>query len=113
MFGRRIFHEEWADDGDAFVRALSLSHEKEQKLASGGWPLCQRRILFIELIDYPLSELGSFFETDISTDNGFSEIWLADFTIVEAHGRVRLFALVHSEGANLRLPEIELGKPNG
>jgi hypothetical protein len=38
---------------------------------------------------------------------------LADFRIGDAYDRVRLFALVHPEGANLQLPTIELGKPYG
>jgi len=112
MSDQRIYDHEWARDDDALLRLLGLIHQKESKLESGRWPECSRRILFIQLVDYPLSELEAF-ETDIPNENGFSEMWLADFTILPIYGRVVLHPITHPLGSELVMLKPELGKPYG
>lgn len=103
---------QWACDDDVLFRLLALVGQKEAKLISGRWQECERRILFIQLEDYPLSGLN-FFETDTPDANGFNEVWLADFTILSTYGRVALHPIIHPLGSGLIVQKPELGKPYG
>jgi hypothetical protein len=83
-------------DTDAWWRLLELMHQKDQKLPSGRWFQCERRIiLVIILIDAAIGGVTAGTETDRPKEDGFDEVWLADYTQVEAFGGVDLFAIVH------------------
>jgi hypothetical protein len=83
------------NDTDAFWRLLDLLHQKDQKLTSGAWPQCERKILVVMLIDAPLDSIAHGIETDRPNEDGFNEVWLADHTQVEAFGGVDIYAVVH------------------
>jgi len=96
MFVRRyIEKQDWVSDEDAFWRILELLAKKDTKLKNGNWPQCERKILVIQLVDYPLSELLPNCTTDKPHDQSFSEIWFADYTITDMYGGVDLFPIVH------------------
>lgn len=98
MFWQRAIEKrEWAEDEDAFWRILELLHAKTEKLSTGSWPECERKILVIQLVDYPLSELQHTIETDVPDGTGFSEVWLADYSIIDMYGGVDLFPVTHPE----------------
>ena len=98
MFWKRaIKKREWADDTDAFWRILHLLAGKAEKLPKGNWPGCERKILVIQLVDYPLSELMHSIDTDLPDGRDFSEILLADYTILDMYGGVDLFPIAHPE----------------
>jgi hypothetical protein len=82
-------------DTDAWWRLLELMHQKDQKLQSGRWPQCERKILVIILVDAAIGAITAGTETDRPNEDGFDEVWLADYTQVEAFGAVDLFAIVH------------------
>ena len=93
---RRISPPEPADH-HAWWRLLDLMHRKNQTLTKGRWPKCERKILVIILIDTSLEAVTAGTDTDTPSEGGFSEVWLADYTQVEAFGAVDLFAVVHPE----------------
>ena len=96
MSVRRILEKrEWATDEDAFWRIIELLGTKNAKLDMGNWPHCERKILVIQLVDYPLSELLPNCTTDKPDERSFSEIWLADYTIIYVYGGVDLYPIVH------------------
>lgn len=82
-------------DMDAYFRALELLSKKQSTLTKGNWHLCQRKILVVMLVDTTIEDLG--FVTDLPEEGGFDEVWLADYSQVEAYGDVDIFALVHGE----------------
>lgn len=96
MFWKRaIEKEEWASHEDAFWRIIGLMANKTEKLGKGNWPTCERKILVIQMVDYPLSELLPNAETDQPDGTDFSEVWLADYSILDMYGDVDLFPIVH------------------
>ncbi|MCA1376995.1 MULTISPECIES: hypothetical protein [unclassified Bradyrhizobium] len=82
-------------DHDAWWRLLGLLNAKEMTLTRGQWSRCERKILVVMLIDTSLDQLGWGFDTEEPTSEGFTEIWLADHTQVDAFGAVDLLAVVH------------------
>jgi len=74
--------------------------EKEKKRREQDWTLPESAILVVELTDIPLFEIRNcitpVFLPDLY-DTGFIEIWLADFTGLEAYDNVELFC-VRPEG---------------
>lgn len=69
---------------------------KEEKRVSEGWKVPHRTILVLELTDIPLSDLTKYLDKDCFpdlSDLGFKEVWLADYTLVEAHDEIELFGL--------------------
>lgn len=88
-----INHKEYMDDltaQDKIYEAL----EKKKGLGS------DKVILVLQLFDCPLSELITFLNENLRDDfasYGFAEIWLADYTGLEAYGDIELFCLHPSE----------------
>lgn len=98
MFWQRyIERRDMARDDDAFWRILGLIAAKSAKLASGRWPSCQRKLLVIQLVDYPLEQLVGITDTEKPSPGDFTEIWLADYSIVDMFGGVDLLPVVHPE----------------
>jgi hypothetical protein len=64
-------------------------------LAKGRWSECERKILVIVLVNASIEAVGLGTDTDTPDEGGFDEIWLADYTQVEAFGAVDQVAIVH------------------
>jgi hypothetical protein len=80
---------------DAWWRLLELTQQKKELLTKGRWPECQRKILVVMLIDATIDEVAAETDTDRPEAGGFDEIWLADYSQVEAFRAVDLFAVAH------------------
>ncbi len=93
---RQIFQPE-PDDADAWWKLLELMHSKDKKLNKGIWPQCERKILVVVLVDTSIEAIAAGSDTDTPGKHGFDEIWLADYTQVDAFGAVDLFAVVHAD----------------
>jgi hypothetical protein len=83
------------DDPEAWWRLLELIHKKTKKLTKCDWPKCNRKILVVMSIDASIDSFDGATETDKPDDEGFDEIWLADFTQFEVFGAVDILAVVH------------------
>lgn len=93
---RRISPPEPADP-DAWWRLLELLHKKDQTLTKGRWPDCERKLLVVILVDASIDAVAAGTDTDRPDEDGFDEVWLADYTQVEAFGAADLFAIVHPD----------------
>jgi len=93
---RRIFPPE-PHDSDAWWRLLELMHEKDLTLKKGHWHQCERKILVVVLVDTSIEAIATGTDTDTPREEGFDEVWLADYTQAEPFGAVDLFAGVHPE----------------
>lgn len=71
--------------------------EKDVKRQARGWRLPEAAILVIQVMDTDVEELEAFFaHADIEDDFkgfGFTEIWIANHTSIEAYRGVTLFGL--------------------
>jgi hypothetical protein len=83
------------------------------------WQLPDSSILVLSTSDCPISEFAAFLDTDsqeelqeICQQSGFSEIWFADHTEVEAYGSIELFGLFPKEFWGHH-PNHSRGKPYG
>jgi hypothetical protein len=90
--------------------------DKEQKRRSGHWRTPKSTILVIELLDYKFDSLAwagkiSFFSD--YADTGFLEIWLADYSTLEAYGEVRLIGLFPPRYRGVHHQPAFEGKPYG
>jgi len=76
------------------IRTTLLSKEEKRKESS--WQLPERTILILELVDIPLNELLPWLKPDAFpdlADTGFLEVWLVDYTGLEAYDNVEIFCL--------------------
>lgn len=86
-----------ADTQETLERIFELLEEKDKKRSRnyGNW--ADKTILVLQLCDCSLSSLQLFITDDMRKDflgYGFIEVWLADYTEIEAYGDVELFGLV-------------------
>jgi hypothetical protein len=82
--------------GQPLFDALSIFEtiwKKEAKRDGSGWRLEENTILVVQLMDYPLKSLKIHFDRTPLTGHGFKEIWLADYSGIEAYGNIELFGL--------------------
>lgn len=92
----------------------TLIYTKEEKRKSKDWKLSERTILIVQLQESPLWEIAGSLTEELFPDlpeYGFSEIWLADFSEIDAYNNIELFCLFppHMEGYYKR----PLQKPYG
>jgi len=84
------------NDFDLLAAVQNIVDQKAKKRGEGNWRLPSNSILVIKLIDYTFM-FPNWFKTDCLAadyaDAGFSEIWLADHTQLDAYGAVRLIGL--------------------
>ncbi len=76
--------------------------DKERKRNQPDWRLPEATILLIELWDIPLAHIQLDITPQTLPDlysTGFAEIWLADFTGLEAYDNVELFCIRPEEWA--------------
>lgn len=83
--------------GDAVIAVGAAIWRKARKLTEPDWQLPQSSILVVSIPDSPLSEIGCRFDSSLRhefAEAGFSEIWLADHSGMEAFGCIELYGLV-------------------
>ena len=97
-----VFHDKFVNNNNNLHPTESISiiqyllHAKEKKRESNGWGLPEETILIIQLKESPLWEMANTLTGDFFPDipmYGFCEIWLADFSEIEAYNNVELFCL--------------------
>ena len=95
-----IFHRiEYMDGEDALETLYYLIDKKDKKRQQSDWILSNNTILVLQFFDCPISALN-FIDDSLKNDFksfGFDEIWIADYTGVEAYGDIELFCLYPSE----------------
>ncbi|HIJ53225.1 MAG TPA: hypothetical protein HPP66_08735 [Planctomycetes bacterium] len=104
-----------ADAQDTLDRIFALIEKKDKTRSTnyGNW--ADKTILVLQLRDCSVWSLRPFLD-DIREDfsgYGFVEIWLADYTEIEAYGDVELFGLVPSKWWGYHRRENPYRKPYG
>lgn len=105
-----------ADAQDTLDRIFALIEKKDiaRSTTYGNW--ADKTILVLQLCDCSLWSLRHFLTDDIRDDfsgYGFVEIWLADYTEIEAYGDVELFGLFPAKWWGYHQRENPLRKPYG
>lgn len=76
------------------IQQLIISKDKARN--NPDWKFSEATILILELVDIPLANIKHFlsevFIPEISL-NGFEEIWLVDFSEIQAYGSIEMFCL--------------------
>jgi hypothetical protein len=106
--------KEYMDGDDAAFEVQAAVTRKAAKRAEEDWQLPDSSILVLSIPDCPISDLNYFLEAYCRNefeDSGFTEIWLADHSEMEAYGAIELFCLHPAEwwGHYVR----DRGKPYG
>ena len=104
-----------ADPQETMERIFQLLEDKDKKRSKnyGNW--ADKTILVLQLRDCSLCSLRLFLD-DIREDfsgYGFVEIWLADYTEIEAYGDVELFGLIPAKWWGYHRRENPCRKPYG
>jgi hypothetical protein len=98
---------------DAINQIVAIKAEKRK---SAHWRTPNNTILVVELLDYTFDSLAWTNESSFAedyTDTGFVEIWLADYSTLEAFGEARLIGLYPSKFWGVRRQSSFEGKPYG
>jgi hypothetical protein len=99
---------------DALEMIQAVGANKERKRNEADWKLPEGTMLLIELWDIPLAHIERSISPETLPDlyaTGFEEIWLADFTGLEAYDNVELFCVRPDEWAGYH-PRV-FQKPHG
>lgn len=99
---------------DALEMIQEVANSKEAKRNEPDWKLPDATMLLIELVDIPLAHIQHAITPEILPDlytTGFEEIWLVDFTGLEAYDNVELFCVRPEEWAGYHPREFQ--KPYG
>src|SRR5438445_217122 len=119
-YNRVVWDRTWTDRvlsaHDLLAAVQVIVADKQQKRQSVHWRTPHSTILVIELLDYTFDSLSwaqhSSFSSDYA-DAGFLEIWLADFSTMEAYDEVRLIGLYPPELSGVHYQAALDGKPYG
>lgn len=93
----RIWAVDRAMHGYGLLEAVhSIVAKKARKRSARGWRLPDNTILVVQLVDYNFGSFRWFADECLADDfesAGFTEVWLADRTELDAYGTVRLIGL--------------------
>lgn len=107
--------QEFADPADTNDAIWATAEHKSWKLRAGNWHHANDTVLVLQVMDCPLSDLHHYLEDgnspDDYTDLGFSEVWVADHSELDAYGVIELFGLYPDRWWGYH--ERERGKPYG
>jgi len=89
-----IDKQEFMDGEEALKLLYHMVEKKEKKRCQPDWNLPDDTILVLQFVDCPISylHLDGDLKADFSS-YGFSEIWIADYTDLEAYRDIELFCL--------------------
>jgi len=97
---RVLLRRDEQDNQESLDEIWRLLQDKEAKHARHYGYLADRTILVLQLFDCPLHTLSPLIDESLQCDfseNGFLEVWLADYTGMEAYGDIELFGLKPEE----------------
>ena len=91
--------QEFMDGEKAHAILYHMIQKKDKKRQQPDWDLPDNTILVLQFVDCPISNLH-LLDDSLKKDfesYGFDEIWIADYTGIEAYGDVELFCLYPEE----------------
>ena len=90
---------EFMDSEEAMETLYYMIEEKEKKRRQPDWELPDNTILVLQFVDCSISSLY-ILDHSLKKDfesYGFDEIWIADYTGLDAYGDIELFCLYPAE----------------
>ena len=112
---RILYGRDYLDASDLPEKIIGVIEKKSPKCSEATWQTPDDTILVIQLMDCPFSAVHSLISErwtdDICKSSGFSEIWLADYSELDAYGAIELCALFPASLAGYY--QREKGKPYG
>jgi len=96
FWARVLNGEEQADPVDTAIDLQKLIYRKDIKRSESGWTLPDRTVLVLQLMDSSIDQVVLFLDDQIIkelNETGFFEIWLADYTILDAFGTIQLYGI--------------------
>ncbi len=85
--------EDFFDPLDSLLNLQILILAKDEKRSNLNWKLPNRTILLLQLMDSSLQQVFQMLDEKIIKElnsTGFFEIWVGDYTILEAYGTIQL-----------------------
>jgi hypothetical protein len=100
-----INKQEFRDNADANEAIYLAAEWKSRKQKIGNWQHPNNTILILQVMDCPLSNLHYYLEDGNSPDDyadlGFSEVWVADYSEIDAYSVIELFGLYPERGGDI------------
>ncbi len=96
FWARVLSGKEFADPVETAICLQELIYRKDAKRSGSGWTLPNRMMLILQLMDSSFDQVISFLDKQVIkelNETGFFEIWLADYTILEAFGTIQLYGI--------------------
>ncbi len=91
-----LFKKDFLEPSDAIALIWGTAHRKAELKKKNRWPNSNNIILVLQLIDTPLRHIKTCLTDDLINDFAsldFMEIWLADYSEIDAYGDIELFGL--------------------
>ena len=93
---RILKRQEYMANANALDFIYEAIAKKAEKMAKDNWSTANNMMLVLQLVDCRLSELSNILDSNLQKDfesYSFSEIWIADYTGLDAYGDIELFGL--------------------
>ena len=95
-WARVLNGEEQADPIDTAIHLQELIYRKDIKRSESNWKLSKRTVLLLQLMDSSIDQVVLFLDVQIIKEinkTGFFEIWIGDYSILEAYGTIQLYGI--------------------
>jgi hypothetical protein len=96
FWARVLNGEEQADPIDTAIHLQELIYRKDIKRSQSNWKLSKRTVLLLQLMDSSIDQVTLFLDVQIIREinkTGFFEIWIGDYSILEAYGTIQLYGI--------------------
>jgi hypothetical protein len=96
QWAKIIEKQDFMSSEHAIEMIQKAANVKEEKRIENNWKLPEANILLIVLVDIPLAQIRGSISQEILPDlysTGFMEVWLADFTGLEAYDNIELLCV--------------------
>ena len=116
FWARVLSGEEFADPVETAIHLQELIYRKDAKRSGSGWTLPDRTVLVLQLMDSSIDQVVLFLDDQVIkelNETGFFEIWLADYTILEAFGTIQLYGIKPEKWQGLHSHSRTGNKPYG
>lgn len=97
---------------DAVEMLYSLLENKDIKRAKNYEKWADKCVLVFQIRECPISEIIPYIVKEDYASHGFSELWIADYSTLEAYGAIELFGLSPQIWGYYKNPSCS-GKPYG
>lgn len=108
-----MFHQQFMDCDTALDNIWEAIASKDKKRSQGNWRCADNTILVIQLFDCQIEEIETLLDQTHYESFGFVEIWLADYSGLEAYRDIELFGLYPSKWWGCHQRQNPFRKPYG